>query len=44
MLESEKDGMEIVMAGLSENFRKVFGIVGLSRMIRIFDTLDQACA
>ena len=44
VLESEKDGMEIVMAGLSENFRKVFGIVGLSRMIRIFDTLDQACA
>ena len=44
VLESEKDGMEIVMAGLSENFRKVFGIVGLSRMIQIFDTLDQACA
>ena len=44
VLESEKDGMEIVMAGLSENFRKVFGIVGLSRMVQIFDTLDQACA
>jgi len=44
VLESEKDGLEIVMAGLSDNFRKVFGIVGLSRMIQIFDTLDQACA
>jgi anti-anti-sigma factor len=44
VLESEKDGMEIVMAGLSENFRKVFGIVGLSRMVQIFDPLDQACA
>ena len=44
VLESEKDGLEIVMAGLSENFRKVFGIVGLSRMVQIFDTLDQACA
>jgi len=44
VLESEKDGLEIVMAGLSENFRKVFGIVGLTRMIRIFDSLDQACA
>ena len=44
VLESEKDGLEIVMAGLSENFRKVFGIVGLTRMIQIFDTLDQACA
>jgi anti-anti-sigma factor len=44
VLESEKDGLEIVMAGLSENFRKVFGIVGLTRMIQIFDSLDQACA
>lgn len=43
VLESEKDGLEIVMAGLSENFRKVFGIVGLSRMIQVFDNLDQAC-
>ena len=44
VIESEKDGLEIVMAGLSENFRKVFGIVGLSRMVQIFDTLEQACA
>lgn len=44
VLESEKDGVEIVMAGLSENFRKVFGIVGLTRMVQIFDSLDQACA
>jgi anti-anti-sigma factor len=43
VLESEKDGVEIVMAGLSENFRKVFGIVGLNRMVQIFDSLDQAC-
>jgi hypothetical protein len=32
------------MAGLSENFRKVFGIVGLSRMVQVFDNLDQACS
>jgi YesN/AraC family two-component response regulator len=44
VLESEKDGIEIVMAGLSENFRKVFGIVGLSRMVQVFDNLDQACS
>jgi len=44
VLESEKTGVEMVMAGLSENFRKIFGIVGLSRMVRIHDTLDQACA
>jgi anti-anti-sigma factor len=44
VLESEKDDIEIVMAGLSENFRKVFDIVGLTRMIQIFDSLEQACA
>ena len=44
VLESEKTGVEMVMAGLSENFRKIFGIVGLTRMVRIYDTLDQACA
>lgn len=44
VLESERDGLEIVMAGLSDNFRKVFGIVGLSRMVKIFDTLDLACS
>lgn len=43
VLESEKDGIRIVIAGLSENFRKVFGIVGLSRLVRIFDTVEQAC-
>lgn len=43
VLESEKDGVEIVMAGLSENFRRVFDIVGLTRMVRLYPTVAEAC-
>lgn len=44
VLEAEKQGVEIVMAGLSENFKQVFDIVGLSRMIRLYPTVDAALA
>lgn len=44
VLESEKNGMRVAMAGLSENFRKVFSIVGLSQMVAMYDTVEQACA
>lgn len=43
VLDSEKDGVEIVMAGLSENFRRVFDIVGLTRMVRLYPTVTEAC-
>ncbi len=42
VVESEKDGVEIVMAGLSENFKQVFDIVGLSRMVRIYSSVEEA--
>jgi len=44
VLDSEKDGLQMVMAGLSDNFRKVFDIVGLSRMVRLYDSVEEACA
>ncbi|NLY40603.1 MAG: response regulator [Desulfovibrionales bacterium] len=44
VLDSKNNDISVVMAGLSENFRKVFGIVGLSKMVSLYDTLDQACA
>ncbi|MBF0258255.1 MAG: response regulator [Desulfamplus sp.] len=44
VLDSEKDGIEIVMAGLSENFKQVFDIVGLSRMVRLYTTVEEACS
>jgi len=43
LLESEKQGVEMVMAGLSDNFRRVFDIVGLTRMVRLYPTVDDAC-
>lgn len=42
VLEGEKQGVEIIMAGLSDNFKQVFDIVGLSRMIRLYPTLEEA--
>lgn len=44
VLESEQHGTEIRMTGLSENLRKIFTIVGLARMVRICESLDQACS
>lgn len=44
VLESEKQGIEIIMAGLSDNFKQVFDIVGLSRMVRLYPTLEEALA
>ncbi|MBF0301431.1 MAG: response regulator [Desulfamplus sp.] len=44
VLDGEKDGIEIVIAGLSDNFKRVFDIVGLSRMLRIYATVEDACS
>ena len=44
VLDSEKEGIEIVMAGVSENFKQVFDIVGLSRRVRLYATVEEACA
>ncbi len=44
VLDSEKQGIEILMAGVPENFKRVFDIVGLSRRVRFYDTMEDACA
>jgi len=44
VLDSEKQGIEILMAGVPENFKRVFDIVGLSRRVRLYDTMEEACA
>ncbi|MBF0229890.1 MAG: response regulator [Desulfamplus sp.] len=43
VLDSQKDGIEIVIAGLSDNFKRVFDIVGLSRMVKLYETVEEAC-
>ncbi|MBU1002962.1 MAG: response regulator [Proteobacteria bacterium] len=40
--ESERRGTSVAIAGLSENFRKVFGMVGITKFAAIYDTEEQA--
>ena len=42
LLESGKQGLDVVIAGLSENFKKVLEIVGIARLVRIVDSLEEA--
>jgi anti-anti-sigma factor len=42
LLESQKEGRHVVVAGLSENLRKVFEIVGLSKLMPIAGSLAEA--
>ncbi len=42
LLESQKQGRHVVVAELSENLRKVFEIVGLSKIVLVVDSLEEA--
>lgn len=42
LLESQKEGRHVVMTGLSQNMRKVFEIVGLSKLVPMADSLAEA--
>lgn len=44
LLESQKQGRHVVVAELSPNLRKVFEIVGLSKIVPVVDTLEKALA
>jgi anti-anti-sigma factor len=44
LLESQRQGRQVVVAELSENLRKVFEIVGLSKIVSMVDTLEKALA
>ncbi|GAB6176206.1 response regulator [Desulfobaculum senezii] len=42
LTESEEKGTPVAIAGLSENFRKVFDMVGITRFATIYDTEEDA--
>lgn len=42
LLESQKQGRQVVVAELSDNLRKVFEIVGLSKIVPLVDSLEKA--
>ncbi len=44
LLDSQKQGRPIVVAELSENLKKVFEIVGLSKIVPLVDSLEKALA
>ncbi|WP_461211074.1 response regulator [Desulfocurvus sp. DL9XJH121] len=42
--DTERRGLSVAIAGLSDNFRKVFDMVGITRFATIYDTREQAMA
>jgi anti-anti-sigma factor len=44
LLDGQRHGCTIAIAGLSENFKKVFKIVGIPGLARMFDSEEQALA
>ncbi|SKA78817.1 response regulator [Desulfobaculum bizertense] len=40
--ESQDRGVDVAIAGLSENFRKVFDAVGITRFATIYDSIEEA--
>jgi len=42
--QSEHQERDVAVSGLSENFRRVFEMVGITRFAAIHDTVDQALA
>jgi anti-anti-sigma factor len=44
LLDSQKQGRQVVVAELSENLRKVFEIVGLSKIVPVVNSLEEALA
>lgn len=44
LLDSRKKGLNVVMAGLSENFSKMFAIAGITKLVKIHPALEDALA
>ncbi len=42
LLDSRDKGNTVFVAGLSDNFKKVFEIVGITKIVKVFDTLEEA--
>jgi len=42
--QSEEEGRAVAITGLSENFRKVFNMVGITKFVKIYDSRQEALA
>ena len=44
LTQCERRGVKVAISGLSENFRKVFAMVGITRLAAIYDSEEEALA
>ncbi len=44
LLDAREQGRDMALAGLSENFKKVFTIVGITELVNLYDTDEEALA
>jgi anti-anti-sigma factor len=42
LAETRGNNQKVAIAGLSEHFKKIFGMVGITRFARICDTVEEA--
>lgn len=42
LLDARKQGADVSLAGLSDNYRRVFKIVGISKLVKVFDSEEEA--
>ncbi|MDD4952051.1 MAG: response regulator, partial [Desulfovibrionaceae bacterium] len=42
LLKGRKKGHKLAITGLSDNFRRVVEIVGITKLVNIYDTVDEA--
>ena len=42
LTQSRDQGVRVVLAGLSSNFKAVFEMVGITKLAKLFDTEDEA--
>ena len=42
LAQSKKNNQQIGITGLSDHFKKIFGMVGITKFARIYSSLDEA--
>ena len=42
LAETKKNDQKTVIAGLSDHFKKIFNMVGITKFAEIYDTMDEA--
>lgn len=43
LAQTQKNNQQIGITGLSDHFKKIFGMVGITKFARIYGSLEEAC-